>query len=57
MYQNVTEGKLKFFDKKLSKTLEFYYLEPGFYPSITDIVGAMNTLIKKNTTTAKAVRY
>ena len=36
-----------FFDKKLSKSSEFYYLEPGLYPSITDIVEAMNTLIQE----------
>ena len=35
-----------FFDKKLSKSSEFYYLEPGLHPSITDIVEAMNTLIQ-----------
>ena len=44
MYQNVTEGEFSFFDKTLSKSSEFYYLEPGLYPSITDIVEAMNTL-------------
>ena len=38
-------GKFLFFDKKLPKSSEFYYLEPGLYPSITDIVEAMNTLI------------
>ena len=43
MYQNVTEGKLMFFDKRLSKTSEFYYLEPGLYPSITDIVDSRKT--------------
>ena len=47
MYQNVTEGKFMFFDKKLSKSSEFYYLEPGLYPSITDIVEVMNTLIQE----------
>ena len=47
MYQNVTEGKCMFFDKKFSKSSEFYYLEPGLYPSITDIVEAMNTLIQE----------
>ena len=47
MYQNVTEGKFMFFDKKLSKSSEFYYLEPGLYPSITDIVEAMNALIQE----------
>ena len=35
------------FDKKFSKWSEFYYLEPGLYPSITDIVEAMNTLIQE----------
>ena len=49
MYQNVTEGKFMFFDKKLSKSSEFYYLEPGLYPSFTDIVEAMNILIQKKT--------
>ena len=47
MYQNVTEGKFLFFDKKLSKSSEFYYLELGLYPSITDIVEAMNILIQE----------
>ena len=47
MYQNVTEGKFMFFDKKFPKTSEFYYPEPGFYPSITDIVEAMNILIQE----------
>ena len=47
MYQNVTEGKFMFCDEKLSKSSEFYYLEPGLYPSITDIVEAMNTLIQE----------
>ena len=45
MYQNVTERKFVFFDKKISKWSKFYYLEPGPYPSITDIVEAMNILI------------
>ena len=47
MYRNVTEGKFTFFDKKLSKSSEFYNLEPGLYPSITDIVEAMNTLFRE----------
>ena len=46
MYQKITERKFMFFDKKLSKSSEFYYLEPGFYPSITDIVESMNILIQ-----------
>ena len=36
-----------FFDKKLSKSSEFFYLKPGLYPSITDIVEAMNILIQE----------
>ena len=29
MYQNITEGYFKFFDKKLSKSTSTYNLEPG----------------------------
>ena len=47
MYQNVTEGKFMFFGKKLSKSSEFHFLEPGLYSSITDIVEVMNTLIQE----------
>ena len=47
MYQNITEGKLKFFDEKLSKSTSTYNLEPGLYTSSTDIVEAMNTLIQE----------
>ena len=47
MYQTVTQGKFMFFDKKLSKSSEFHYLEPGLYPSITDIIEAMNILIQE----------
>ena len=47
MYQNLTEGKFKFFDKKLSKSTSTYSIEPGLYKSITDIVEAMNTLIQE----------
>ena len=47
MYQIITEVKFINFDKELSKSSEFYYLEPGLYPSITDIVEAMNTLIQE----------
>ena len=36
-----------FYDEKLSKTTETYYLESGLYSSITDIVEAMNTLIQE----------
>ena len=45
MPQNVTWDKFMLSDKKPSNLSEFYYLEPGFYPSLTDIVEAMNTLI------------
>ena len=45
--QNVTEGKFMIFDKKLSKSSEFCYLEPGLYPSITDFVEARNILIQE----------
>ena len=47
MYQYVTEGKFMLFHKKLSKSSEFFYLEPGLYPSITDIVETMNILIQE----------
>ena len=46
MYENVTEGKFLFHDNELSKTKDYYYLEPGLYHSITDIVEAMNSLIQ-----------
>ena len=36
-----------FFDNKLSNLSIFYYLEPGLYLSVTDIVDAMNTLIQE----------
>ena len=47
---NVTKRyrrKFMFYDEKLSKTTEGYYLEPGVYSSTTDIVEAMNTLIQE----------
>ena len=47
MYHIVTERKLMFFEKSFSKSSDFYYLEPGLYPSITDFVEAMNTLIQE----------
>ena len=36
-----------FYDEKISKTTEAYYLEPGLHSSITDIVEAMNRLIRE----------
>ena len=47
MYQNITEGKFKFFDEKLLKSTSTYNLEPGLYTSITDTVEAMNRLIQE----------
>ena len=47
MYQNITEGKFKFFDQKFSKSTSTDNLEPGLYTSITDFVEAMNTLIQE----------
>ena len=47
MNQNITEGKFKVFDEKLSRSTSTYNLEPGLYTSITDIVEAMNTLIQE----------
>ena len=47
MYQNITEGKFKFFDENFSKSTSTYNLEPGLYTSITDIVEAMNRLIQE----------
>ena len=44
-YQNVKEGKFLFHDNDLSKTKDYYYLEPRIYHSNTDIVEAMNLLI------------
>ena len=40
-------GQYYVFDKKLPKSSEFYHLEPGLCPSITDIVEAMNVLIQE----------
>ena len=45
-----------FYDDNLSETTEAYYLEPGLYSSITDIVAALNTLIVKNTTETLAIK-
>ena len=47
MYQNIKEGKFKFFDEKISKFTSIYTLEPGLYTSITDNLEAINTLIQE----------
>ena len=60
MYQNVTDGKFLFYDAL--KTTTAYYLEPGLYSSVPDIVEAMNLLIQernnhnKNCITVKVSR-
>ena len=46
MYQNVANGKFMFLDRKLSKSSDFYYLEPGHYPSIKHLDEAMNNHIQ-----------
>ena len=46
-YQNLTEEKFKFLDKKRSKSTSTYSIEAGLYTSIRDIVEAMNTLIQE----------
>ena len=47
IYQYVTEVIFMFFDKKFPKTSDFYYLEPGLYPSFTDIAETMNTVVQE----------
>ena len=47
MYQIITEGKDKVYDEELPKPTTTYNVKPGLYTSITDIVEAMNTLIKE----------
>ena len=57
VYQNVTDRKVMFFHKKLSKSSEFYCLEPGLYPSIADIVETMNILIRERHTAKIASQF
>ena len=47
MYLNITQGKFKFSDEKLSKSTSTYNLEPGLYTSITDILEALKTLFQE----------
>ena len=53
MYQNVTDGNFLFYDAICTKTTTAYYLEPGLYSSVPDIVEALNLLIKRETITMK----
>ena len=47
MYQNITEGYFKLFEKILSNSTSTYNLEHGLYTSITGIVEAMNKVIQE----------
>ena len=47
IYQNVTKVKFMFYDEKFSKTAQAYYLEPGLYSSLTDILEAVNTFLQE----------
>ena len=47
IYRNVTEKNLVILDRKFSKTSESYSLESGLYPSITERVEVMNSIIQE----------
>ena len=49
LYQNVTEGKFFYIDeaKPYTKPSDYYTLDPGLYPSISDIVNEMNRKIQE----------
>ena len=47
MCQNITEGKFKFSDEKLSKSTSTYNLEHSLYTSITDIVETINRVVQE----------
>ena len=51
LYQNVTEGKFTFVDGRESpeekRKIQPMHVEPGLYPSIVDIVLAMNDKVRK----------
>ena len=51
MYQQVTEGKFTFIDGRESpeekRKIQPMHIEPGLYPSIVDIVVAMNDKVGK----------
>ena len=50
LYQNVTEGKFSFVDGRESpeekRKIQPMHVEPGLYPSIVDIVVAMNDKVR-----------
>ena len=47
MFQNITEGNINYFDRKIWKSLELFNLELGPHPSITNINEAKNTLLQE----------
>ena len=49
MYQNITEGKFFYIDEATpnTKPSDYYTLDPGLYPSISDIVNKMNKKIQE----------
>ena len=49
LYQNITEGKLFYLDEATpdTKPSDYYTLDPGLYPSISDIVNEMNRKIQE----------
>ena len=51
LYQNVTEGKFTFVDGRESpeekRKIQPMHVEPGLYPSIVDVVVAMNDKVRK----------
>ena len=49
-YVKTLQGKFTLFDKKLSKSSEFYYLESGLDSFFTDSAEAMNILLQEKHT-------
>ena len=49
LYQNITEGKFFYLDEATpdTKPSDYYTLDPGLYPSISDIVNEMNRKIQE----------
>ena len=49
LYQNITEGKFFYLDEATSDTKpsDYYRLDPGLYPSISDIVNEKNRKIRE----------
>ena len=49
LYQNTTKGKFFYLDEATpdTKPSDYYTLDPGLYPSISDIVNEMNRKIQE----------